>query len=341
MFRSLLFSLFALAASAPSSSAQDWNRRISDVHIVHPPGTPPGTYMVVANVGWSANDNAPQPLDLGFNMTIELNGTQIDQQYCEVTIAAPTPCNWAACNGGYCHSYWANNHHLYVGSCTQWIFGGGQSMCGCAVLIDISGGPWSSYLTSTDLIRVTLTPSPGSLPEVDTSDDAFLLALADNPIGTPYCFGDGSLATDCPCSNTGAAGRGCANSAESAGALLSATGWTQVDPVSGTDSVVLHASGMPAVSTAVYLKGDASDANGIVFGDGTRCADGNLLRLQVKSNVGGASSYPTAGEPSVSSTSQVVPGSGVTAYYAVYYRDTDSYCTALTYNITNGYWLDW
>jgi hypothetical protein len=341
MFRPLLFSLFALAAFAPLSSAQDWNRRISDVHIVHPPATPPGTWTVVASVAWSADDYAPAPLDLGFDMTIELNGTPIDLQHCEVSIAAPTPCNWTTCNGGYCSSYWANNHHLYVGDCQQWLFGSGQSMCGCAVALDLSGGPWFTYLTGTDSVRVTLTPSIGSLPEIDTSDDAFTLALGNNPIGTPYCFGDGSLATACPCSNNGLTGHGCANSVNSNGAQLGATGWSQIDPVTGTDSVVLHGSGMPATSTAIYLKGSSSNANGAVFGDGTRCVAGQLRRMRVRFNVGGASSFPIAGDPSLSTASQVVPGSGVTAYYQVYYRDPASFCSALTYNITNAVALDW
>src|SRR5262249_6286517 len=53
----------------------------------------------------------------------------------------------------------------------------------------------------------------------------------------PYCYGDGSLATLCPCSNFGVYRNGCANSGNSLGAALVSTG----DPL--LDSVVLTCSG--------------------------------------------------------------------------------------------------
>lgn len=37
-----------------------------------------------------------------------------------------------------------------------------------------------------------------------------------------YCYGDGALATPCPCGNTGTAGRGCENSSATGGARLQA-----------------------------------------------------------------------------------------------------------------------
>ena len=52
-----------------------------------------------------------------------------------------------------------------------------------------------------------------------------------------FCFGDGTLATACPCGNVGLAGRGCQNSASTGGALLSASGWVL------PDSAVLTSSG--------------------------------------------------------------------------------------------------
>ena len=341
MFRPLLFSLIAFAAFAPLSQAQDWNRRVSDVHIVHPPGTPPGTWRVDATIECAADGNTPSPVDLGFDLEIELNGTQISLTSVDDVESTPLPCNWAGCGAGYCSDYWANNHHLFVGSCQLFYLHTGQGICGCTLMLDVSSLPWSSYLMNTDSIRVSLTPSLGSLPEVETSDDSFTLALHDNPIGTPFCFGDGTLATACPCANSGAIGHGCSNSANVDGGQLGATGWSQIDPATGTDSVVLHGSGMTASSTAIFLKGSSSNNNGVVFGDGARCTAGQLLRMRVKTNVGGASSFPVAGDPSLSTASQVVPGSGVTAYYQVYYRDPASFCTALTYNITNAVSIDW
>ena len=340
MLRALFACTFLLAASV-SAQSTDWNRRISDIRIVHPPGSPPGTWKVAASVEWAADDSAPAPVDLSFEMRIDLNGTQIDLQTCDVTLALPQPCNWSVCNGGYCSSYWANNHHLYVGSCQQIFFGSGQSMCGCAVPIELSGGPWNSSLYSTDMITVTLTPLAGSLPEVETSDDSLSRLVGDNPIGSAFCFGDGSTATACPCANPGSAGHGCANSQDAGGALLEATGWSQVDPNTGTDTVVLHGSHMTATSTAIYLKGSSSNPTGVLFGDGVRCTAGSLIRLRVKINVGGASRFPESGDPSLSVAGGTPPGSGLTATYQTYYRDPASYCTALTYNITNVVSLDW
>ena len=161
--------------------------------------------------------------------------------------------------------------------------------------------------------------------------------------GQPYCSGDGSLTTACPCGNNGAAGRGCANSqVGSIGAWITSSG--SVNP----DSVVLYASGMLPTATAVYLQGSASSANGIVFGDGVRCVAGTLKRLAVKASVSGASQYPASGDLPITQRSAQLGdsfGPGATRYYATYYRDsTLSFCAAPagnSWNITNGLVVNW
>ncbi|MBK7877875.1 MAG: immunoglobulin domain-containing protein [Planctomycetes bacterium] len=138
----------------------------------------------------------------------------------------------------------------------------------------------------------------------------------------------------CPCGNVGAAGRGCANSTNPAGALLRATG------VTADDSIVLHGSGMPATVTCIYLQGDLQGS--VVFGDGVRCAGGNLIRLRAKANSSGASSYPDLGDPSVAARGQVTPGSGVVRQYQTYYRNAaTAFCPPATFNATNGIRLVW
>ena len=161
--------------------------------------------------------------------------------------------------------------------------------------------------------------------------------------GQPYCFGDGSLSTACPCGNSGAAGRGCANSQPgSIGAWITSSG--SVNP----DTVVLYCSGMPVTANAVYLQGNNTNANGVVFGDGVRCVAGTLKRLSVKSSVAGASQFPGAGDPSISQRSAQLGdsfGPGATRYYATYYRDPSaSFCPSPagnTWNITNGLLIAW
>ncbi|MBK7878189.1 MAG: thrombospondin type 3 repeat-containing protein [Planctomycetes bacterium] len=151
-----------------------------------------------------------------------------------------------------------------------------------------------------------------------------------------FCAGDGSLATPCPCANTGGSGRGCANSVQSLGAVLELAG----DSV--PDTLVLLGSGMPASVSCIYLQGDLEDPSGLVFGDGVRCATGSLIRLRTKQNSGGASQFPEPGDPSVSTRGQVAPGSGVVRYYQTYYRNSAGlFCPPETFNVTNGQRVVW
>jgi YVTN family beta-propeller protein len=160
--------------------------------------------------------------------------------------------------------------------------------------------------------------------------------------GTPFCFGDVTSFTGCPCNNVGFTGRGCANSANATGAVLTSSG--QVNP----DTVVLHAGGAPVNAPVVFLQGDAADPFGIVFGDGVRCVAGQLRRLAVKTSAGGVSQYPEMGDLSISARSAALGdpfGPGATRYYQTYYRDSNlSFCPAPTgdsWNVTNGVTIAW
>ena len=157
--------------------------------------------------------------------------------------------------------------------------------------------------------------------------------------GIPTCAGDGSLATACPCGNTGGAGRGCANSVNATGALLTASG-AQLP----ADTLVLLASGMPSVAStsAIFLQGDARSASGQVFGDGVLCAGGALIRLGSKATPGGSAQYPGVGNQSVSVRGLVTPGSGAMRFYQTYYRNAAAaFCPPATFNVTNGFQVVW
>ncbi|MFO1010714.1 MAG: hypothetical protein U1F29_11685 [Planctomycetota bacterium] len=156
--------------------------------------------------------------------------------------------------------------------------------------------------------------------------------------GPSYCTGDGAdpfLTIGCPCSNYGASGHGCANSADSAGGLLVQSGTTN------PDTIVLAASHMPAAATSLFLKGGTNVATGIVFGDGVRCVEAPIVRLGLAQNVAGSAGYPPTGGVSVSVRGQTLPGSGLTGYYQTYYRNAAAYCAAATYNITNAVQITW
>jgi hypothetical protein len=155
------------------------------------------------------------------------------------------------------------------------------------------------------------------------------------------CFGDGTQIVPCPCANSGAAGRGCNNSAATGGALLGATGSTN------PDTVVLHSSGELPTALTIFLQGNVN-APPLLFGDGLRCAGGLLKRLYTKSAVGGATDAPGPGDPSITARSAALGDpivSGTSRWYQSYYRDANAaFCpapTGNTYNISNAIQVNW
>jgi hypothetical protein len=154
-------------------------------------------------------------------------------------------------------------------------------------------------------------------------------------VGTAFCFGDGS-GTACPCGNAGAAGQGCANSINPSGARLAAFGGASI----ATDSVQLRGSDMPNAA-ALYFQGTAQSSGGLgsTFGDGLRCAAGTIVRLGTKTNAAGTSRYPETGDASISVRGLVTtPG---TRTYQVWYRNSASFCTPATFNLSNGVQIAW
>ncbi len=151
-----------------------------------------------------------------------------------------------------------------------------------------------------------------------------------------YCFGDGNGAA-CPCSNYGSPGNGCASSVNAAGANLGYVG----NPWIGNDSFTLVGTGMPN-STALYFVGTGplGQFSGVPFGDGLRCVGGTVFRIGTKLNSGGTSQYPEAGDPPLSSI-VILPSSGSVLYYQVWYRNGAAFCTASTFNLTNGLYAVW
>ena len=152
-----------------------------------------------------------------------------------------------------------------------------------------------------------------------------------------YCFGDGT-GTACPCANNSVVGNnaGCLNSLASAGKLVV----SGVASLSG-DTVSLAGTGMPSGS-ALYFQGTTQLAGGLgnAFGDGLRCVGGTTVRLAIKTNSGaGSSSFPVGADPLVSVKGGVAAGD--VRYYSIWYRDSASFCTANTYNLTNGWALSW
>lgn len=157
--------------------------------------------------------------------------------------------------------------------------------------------------------------------------------------GVAYCFGDGSGAA-CPCSNNGAPGHGCQNSAGTGGAVLASSGGA----VLGQDTLVLSTANELPAALSVFSQGSALIAP-VAFGDGLRCTGGALKRLFVKNASAGSASAPQLGDPTVSARSAALgdpisPAS--TRYYYVYYRDPNpGFCPTATFNATNSLRVVW
>ncbi|MBK7643242.1 MAG: choice-of-anchor B family protein [Planctomycetes bacterium] len=207
-----------------------------------------------------------------------------------------------------------------------------------------SSGGWyyhqfrvADFVAPTNQVRVRFVAEDlgsGSIIEA-ALDDFSIQSVVCSGYAT-ICTGDGA-GNACPCANTGAAGRGCANST-GAGALLSASGSASLS----NDSFVLHGTGMPGNATALYVQSAGIDHAGLgtQLGDGLRCISGSSVRLGVKSNSGGASNFPSAGDSSISTLGALTIGA--TRYYHVWYRDSSpSFCTTDTFNYTNGITATW
>lgn len=155
--------------------------------------------------------------------------------------------------------------------------------------------------------------------------------------GGVFCAGDGT-ATPCPCANESApgAGEGCRHSF-GVGGRLARAGTASIS----ADSIQLHGTGMPN-SSALYFQGSVRQNGGMgtVFGDGLRCAGGAVIRLATRTNVAGASVHPSLPlAPSIAAQGGVAPGD--TRHYQVWFRNSASFCSSATFNLTNGVSITW
>ncbi len=157
---------------------------------------------------------------------------------------------------------------------------------------------------------------------------------------TAFCFGDGS-GTACPCGNSTPAGqgRGCRNSFGT-GALHSVTGVASIS----ADTITLHVvDTSPTGQAPTFFQGTSQAGGGLgtVFGDGLRCAVGTTVRLGTRVSVNGAVDfgYGVPGDPLVHV--QGLVSSGAVRHYQVLYRNAAAFCTASTFNTSNGLTITW
>ncbi|MFT7485337.1 MAG: endonuclease I [Candidatus Paceibacteria bacterium] len=155
------------------------------------------------------------------------------------------------------------------------------------------------------------------------------------PIGDPLalCFGDGS-GTPCPCGNTGNPGHGCTNSVSPIGSVLFYSG---TNSISAQDMVLLVGESVPN-TPGLFFSGQNSvnGGMGVVFGDGLRCAGGQIRRLEVVvAGFFGESNTSVT----LSTAEALLPGD--TRYYQWWYRDTAPLPCGNPFNTSNALEVTW
>ena len=151
--------------------------------------------------------------------------------------------------------------------------------------------------------------------------------------GVPFCFGNG-LAITCPSNNAGSTASGCANSASAAGSSLRSVGL----PAVGADTLILHASCALPNQPGLFFQGQnaINGGNGVQFGDGLRCAGGNVVRLEVvTANATGSASSTVP----IAATGSVSPGD--IRRYQWWYRDPTGSPCGTGFNLSNGLEVMW
>ena len=164
------------------------------------------------------------------------------------------------------------------------------------------------------------------IEQLSPEDD--LLVIVDDTFGTITCLGDGT-GTLCPCGNLGGIGEGCANSS-GVGAALVIDGSASAS----ADDLTVAVSGLLPGRTALLFSGTASlnDGNGITFGDGLRCADGNLKRLGIRIPDGQGDAL---WGPGLAAEGEWIAGDTITIQ--AWYRDQQGSPCGLNFNTSHGF----
>ncbi|MDZ4771910.1 MAG: hypothetical protein SGI72_02125 [Planctomycetota bacterium] len=178
---------------------------------------------------------------------------------------------------------------------------------------------------------LTYTFGPGV---VYGPSDSFTVELGDQ--SQPFCYGDGT-GTACPCANTSTAGDqvGCLNS-NAVGARIDDAG----DASIANDTLTLTATDVPGPALFFQGTGKMSGGAGFVFGDGLLCLGGTITRLGIVFPTGTTSVYPGGLNPNPIHIGGMT-ASGDTRHYQAWYRDAVAFCSAATFNLTQGLSVTW
>ncbi len=203
---------------------------------------------------------------------------------------------------------------------------------------------WRQRCWASSTGNVTLIVGTCGSPLSDPAINALQIvrrAFSCSETNETFCSGVAvGSACNCPCGNCGLANRGCDNSFATGGGQLLATGNASV----AADSLVLRAEFLPPTSSALFYQGTGvvNGGFGATYGDGLRCVGGSAIRLGNRFATGGIVNFGAGqGSDPLVSVRGLLPPSGGTRYYQVWYRNAPTYCTASTVNLTNGFRVIW
>ena len=206
-------------------------------------------------------------------------------------------------------------------------FGGEEFHAPHFFLLNLAVGGNFTGILSPSGITAPL-PAEYRIDYVRVYDNGHTILTSPSP-GDAYCPG---YVASCPCGNGGDGTSGCGNSS-GAGALLDASGSASVAAL----DLVLKLDGGFSGQPCLFYQAEnrVNGGNGIIFGDGLRCAGGSVVRLEVRTP--GASGQAVTTVP-------VATRGGVSAgdvrRYQVWYRDNGFSCGS-NFNTTNGYEITW
>ncbi len=305
-------------------------------------GAAPGTgTFTVDIIGPPAHDDCATPLVIGTQL-----GSQYDNSQATMGPAGQgNPCGnidrdlwflWTAPNTGTAtlETCFQTSDDTSIA-----VYAGSACPSGPALVCDDNGCAFQSTVTWPTIGGARYLLQVGSALGVPGGGGSFTITfVVGGPTGTVFCSGDGS-GTPCPCGNSGQPGNGCANSVQAAGAHLDAVGNASVS----FDTVDLLGTLMPDTTSALYFQGTSQIGTGlgVAFGDGLRCAGGTIVRLGTRTNSGGSSSYGVSQSDIPVSVRGGIPAGGGTREYQIWYRNAAAFCTASTFNLSNGLEIVW
>jgi hypothetical protein len=226
-------------------------------------------------------------------------------------------------------STYVNGVLAFTDDAVDWLYDGGDPAFPNWILSDQNGDTTEGFIANFAFTEVLLDAATVAALGAPEAGGIFQFPTP----SVPYCFCDANSAFPAGlCGNPGSAGNGCANGSNAAGANLSATG----APAPGT--LILVGAGATPGQPGLFFQGDnqVAGGSGVGFGDGIRCAGGNVVRLQVV-----AADATGASQTSIDIFAAGGISPGDVKRYQLWYRDPALSPCGSTFNLSNGLQITW